>query len=347
MNLLSTRLYSSLISPAAQDIRRSSSLHASAASLRIPNGMGGEETVGACLRQQYYRVAGEVPTDISDIPDWGLSSLIGNKLHDLITDLIEEHGFSMGLQLIKAEHSFFDPSINLSSRSDILAYDHWSNEVIGIEVKSVGEYKAGKFIERRCPEHVLQSMIYLDYYQRSIPADQKAPEKWYIWYISRTENWTIKGKKHGSPFAMLWDFYLTLEGVDGTVRIHTADGSELWDDYSITKIHNRYKALTSAIESNSTPERDYDLKYSEERLAGMYKLDKIQYKKDKEPIAKWIKKGAKPGELKLEMGDFECRVCPWKSKCWAFPVDTYKDNPPYNLPTKVGVAAKKVEEPVL
>jgi len=83
--------------------------------------MGGEETVGACLRQQYYRVAGEVPTDISDIPDWGLSSLIGNKLHDLITDLIEEHGFSMGLQLIKAEHSFFDPSINLSSRSDILS----------------------------------------------------------------------------------------------------------------------------------------------------------------------------------------------------------------------------------
>ena len=67
-------------------------------------------------------------------------------------------------------------------------------------------------------------MVYLNHYNNNIPDNQKKIKKWYLWYVSRTENWSIKGKAHGSDFAMLWDFCITLE--DGVPVINGATSNQ-------------------------------------------------------------------------------------------------------------------------
>lgn len=315
MNYLSSKIFSALESPALIDTKKpSESLNPSSASLEIIDRFGDRRVVGSCLRQQYYR-ARSYPIPFKTNPDWELSSLIGNKLHELIFDILVSHGFKMGLQIVREEHSIYSTISSISGRSDLLAWDYNSNELVGIEIKSVGEYKAGKVIESPAEEHVLQAMLYLDHYRKAIPEGMKRPTKWYILYISRTENWTIKGKKHGSQMAMVWDSYLTLDA-DGVPTIYSSSGIEKWSDFKVDKIYDRFNTLKQCLVTNTVPDRDFDIKYSEEKIAGLYKRGKITKKTDTKVIEKWLSKGGTPGTLKLDIGDFECQLCEFRNSCW-------------------------------
>lgn len=321
MNELSTRLRAALQSPTFASARKSVFFHPSSASITVPAPWGGTKVVGACLRQQYYRLLDEAPSNLGE-PDHSISAMLGDKASQLLVELIDLHGFTMGLQRLAAEHSFFDPRTNVSGRSDIIVWDSKIQEVVGIEVKSVGEYKAGKAIERPCEEHVMQAMLYLDYYRTFIPEGQKRPTRWYIWYISRTENWTVKSGKHGSPMAMLWDYSITLND-EGVPTIHAAGGMELWKDFSVSKIHQRFSDLDGYIRSKTLPPQDYEISYSPEKITSLYKADLFTRKADKEAMEKWLAKGAPEGKLKVAMGDFECQLCPYKDKCWMLSSNNY------------------------
>jgi hypothetical protein len=85
---------------------------------------------------------------------------------------------------------------------------------------------------------------------------------------------------------------------------------------NVSKIHDRYKMLALFLANKTLPPRDYDISYSEEKITTLHKLGKLTRKADKELVDKWLKKGAKEGTLKLEMGDFECKMCTYRDKCW-------------------------------
>jgi hypothetical protein len=34
-------------------------------------------------------------------------------------------------------------------------------------------------------------------------------------------------------------------------------------------------------------------------------------------VEKWLEKGAKQGDLELDIGDFQCRYCNWRSLCYS------------------------------
>jgi hypothetical protein len=313
MNELSKRLRNALSAPSFTSTRRSHFFHPSAVSVET-NENGYRQVVGSCLREQFYRIKDETPTNTTE-PDYIISALLGDKVSELIVNLIDTHGFKMGLQRLAVEHSFFDPRINVSGRTDIIAWDFNANEPVGIEIKSVGQYKASLTIDSPDDCHVMQSILYLDYYRNFMPPSQKIPKKWYIWYVSRTENWSIKGKKHGSSMTMLWDYYITLDN-NGIPTVHTPTSSKERPDLCVKNIHERFAKLAGYLDSNTLPPRDFDIKYSEEKIATLHRLDKISRKMDREKIEKWIKKGAPPDKLNLDLGDFECKTCAWKDKCW-------------------------------
>ena len=244
MNYLSNKLAKALLSPSFANNRKTSSLTPSSASTIVKDSKGNSRVVGACLRQQYYRIKDFVPDEGDKNIDWTLSALMGEKMHDLLVDFIDVFGFEMGLQKLTREHSIYDSVIKLSGRCDLIVWDHTNKEPVGIEIKSIGEYKAKKAVEQPIDEHVLQSVVYLDFYNRNIPEGQKKITKWYIWYISRTENWTIKSKSHNSDFTMLWDYCIELD--NGVPIITLTDGSkQRWTDYSIENIYKRYRVLVS------------------------------------------------------------------------------------------------------
>ena len=313
MNELSKRLRKALSSPSFSSTRRSHFFHPSSVSVE-KNDKGYREVVGSCLREQFFRIKDETPTNTTE-PDYMISAMLGDKISELIVNLIDTHGFKMGLQRLAVEHSFYDPRINVSGRTDIIAWDFVANEPVGIEIKSVGQYKASMTIDSPDDCHVMQSILYLDYYRNFMPSTQKVPKKWYIWYVSRTENWSIKGKKHGSPMTMAWDFHITLDNM-GIPTVHTATSSKERKDLSVANIHKRFEQLAAYLSTDTLPPRDFDLEYSEEKIVTLFQLDLIQRKMDKEKIEKWMKKGATPGKLNLQLGDFECKTCAWKDKCW-------------------------------
>lgn len=315
MNYLSNKLAKALLSPSFTNNRKTSSLTPSSASTIVKDSKGNSRVVGACLRQQYYKIKDFVPDEGDKNIDWTLSALMGEKMHDLLVDFIDVFGFEMGLQKLTREHSIYDSLIKLSGRCDLIVWDHNNKEPVGIEIKSIGEYKAKKAVEQPIDEHVLQSVVYLDFYNRNIPEGQKKITKWYIWYVSRTENWTIKSKSHNSDFTMLWDYCIELD--NGVPIITLTDGSkQRWTDYSIENIYKRYNDLHTYLSANSLPPRDYEILYSEEKITGMYQNGLISKKGDSEVIDKWLKKGAPPGKLKVTMGDSECSFCEYQKLCW-------------------------------
>lgn len=313
MNILSSKLKRALETEVLPDIRKVSSFYPSSASIKLSEKVNGKDVVGACLRQQYYRSIGE-NTTVSTPADHRISALIGDKVSLLVQELLDSMGYTCGLQRVAAEHSFYIPEINVSGRSDFVAYDNSAREVIGIEVKSVGEWKASKCIESPSGEHVLQSLIYLDYYKKKFP--KLGIKKWYILYVSRTENYSIKAKKHGSPLSMIWDYYVTMDDTDGTAIVHTPRGPEKWRDYSIQNIYSRYQQLAAFIETGLLPPRDFKLFYNEEEIVDLYKRGELTRKADREKVEKWLKKGAPEGKLKIELGDQECNYCQYKGSCW-------------------------------
>lgn len=308
MNKLSNKLHRALSRPVFSQSRPVTANHPSTASIKLE-----DRVVGECLRKLFYQYIDTAPTNVGEV-DWKLAALMGDSFHELAVQLIVDHGYMMGLQVIGKEQSFYDEQYNISGRIDIIAHDIDENEVVGIEVKSVGEYKASKTMTMPDENHLLQAMIYLDWYDKHTASNSSKIKKWYIWYIARAEGWALKSKKHGSPFTQMWDFCIELE--DGSPVIHTANGVKKLTEFNIAGIYDRYTQLDLYKTDVEIPPRDYEIAYSEEKILGMYKLGKLEYKKDIEAVEKWIKKGMEPGKLKLEMGDIECKFCPYSKTCW-------------------------------
>lgn len=328
MNEISKRLFAAMSNPCLKDSRKPSTSHyPSSVSVKITGPDGEPQTIGTCLRQQYYFRTESGVSDHSPI-EYSISAMQGEKNHELIEQLLDTYGFQMGMQKIAAEHSIYDEMYDLSGRSDLLVWDYKKNQMAGIEVKSVGDYKASKTILEPDPTHILQSIIYLDHYRRCIPVGQVRPERWYILYIARNESYHVKKKSHGSPFEKLWDFCIELNDQDQAVCYHNT-GVTVYKDYSLDNIYARYKLLSDHLEDNTLPDRDFIRKYSEEKIAGLHKVNMISRKPDREKIDKWLAAGAKAGQLKLELGDIECQFCPFQSKCWDSQATV---RPSYKLP---------------
>lgn len=292
------------------------------------------------MREQWYRRSGIEPTEKGN-SNWSLAAVQGEYLHEMMSDLLVTHGVAMGLQQLGKETSMYDPDTKMSGRCDYLAWDVQKSEPIGIEFKSVGDWKSKKCLEEPSEEHILQSMLYLDHFKRNIPDDQAQVKKWYIWYIARGEGWHLKGAKQLSPFVQLWDFYIELDD-EGTPTVFTPRGPIKYTNLNVNKIKIRFRQLNDHVETNSTPDRDCELKYSEETIVGMFKSGMIEFKGQKDTIDKWLNKGATPGGLGLEMGDGQCKFCGWKSLCWELPYTSSK--PTFNLPKEKATEPQEATE---
>ena len=78
-------------------------------------------------------------------------------------------------------------------------------------------------------------------------------------------------------------------------------------------MYQRWTRLWAYVESDTTPKRDYELRYSPERIARLFDQGKLN-KEEKERVQ---------AGRKVDKGDKECREwCPWRTQCWK--VDQHK-----------------------
>lgn len=279
----------------------------SSLSVRTPDGI-----LGACARKVWYSRKG-YPSSREVNPNYLFSAMMGDYIESLVVDLFQRTSAWTRLFPIAVQTPFYLEDMNLSGKIDIILENIDSGSLAGVDVKSVSAFKTSLCLPRPDISNALQCFAYLHHFsEKNIFGGHL--DRWYILYVSRSETWELKSKKNTSPLMQIWDF--CIEKKDDHMVISTPSGVLEYPEVSVSALHERQAEIDKACQADDPPPREYKLKYSEEEILGKYKQDKLRFKKDKTAVEKWLKAGAKEGELDLELGDFECMVCPYKDLCW-------------------------------
>jgi len=290
-----------------------SSLYSSSASILYEDNKRPGNTIkkGACLRAQYYSWYG-YPKSLQGNPRLSRIRDMGNYISDMFVK-----DFMVAGIYVAHEVSFHIPEINVSGRFDVMIKDPYSSpklpmrpspkDLIGVELKSTGGYMniRGPVISTKDhplapkPEHVLQSMVYLNYYKKF------GVSKWLLIYVDRADlNWV--------PHTLTLD-------VQGSVHISNEEQNLHWPEFTIGAIYSRYKELWTCIENKNLPDRDYSIQYSNTKIAQLY-TDGLLNKTETGQVERIIRKKGKTTDNDdpiIQKGDFQCAYCDYKDKCWS------------------------------
>jgi hypothetical protein len=311
------KIYDAMQDPAVQNVRRRYALYPSSASIEQDG-----EIVGACHREEYYKWMMATPTDAIVNPEYSLSAIAGNCLHDMLVGLFQNTSHKTGLQVLSAEQSFFNPDYLLSGRTDILLLDTETNTPVGADFKTVSPYGSSQAMLMPRIKDILQCAVYLHEHQQNIDSDHEMVEEWLIIYLAREQSYHISKYKHGSPFKVLWQFSIKFNDKKEVI-VEDQNGNTTNTEITIDQVYDRYNTLLDLIKARTLPDRDFEEQYSEDKIAGLLKAEKLTRKPDREQVQKWLDKGAKPGKLNMVMGDKECDFCAYSSLCWSDTPDIY------------------------
>src|SRR3990167_127910 len=236
---------------------------------------------GSCMRRVYWEKTGEPTTNETDLDSlWKMES--GNAISEMICEFVKQRGV-----LVQVEVPFADTDNKISGRVDLIYKHPVYEKLIGVEIKSVGDYigikgvVGGDFLSPNI-KHLLQTIIYLDYFQRKMNIDV-----FEIVYFARCT---------GERSVFRCTFGENREAfIDGVPTGITPN-----------MIYQRFAELNSFIELKTLPSRDYQLQYDKETLKEMASLGLLTKKQ-----TDVVKAGKK-----LVKGDYDCVICPFKNKCW-------------------------------
>ena len=254
--------------------------HPSQASCLVKNEYGEETVVGNCLRSVYWQHKGIKETNPMTARGIRICG-VGKMVERFEIEHFKQMGIWRGNNI-----KFFDPRHNISGEADCFIWDQDRKTNIGVEVKSGYDYKfrsevIGSPTRPGKPKmgHLLQTLIYIDYF--------KIPFK--ILYFDRGN-------------AARKEYDITINS-DGTPSV---DGKKINNGLSIPRCLARFKELEEHLKDNVLPRRDFELKYSKERIGFLSDSRRLN-KGQQEEFSK---------NKDLDMGDWECSYCEYKDYCW-------------------------------
>ena len=286
--------------------------------------------IGKCRRQAYFRFAKDnyyfdkkyehlkplvnlinehkLPTDKYLRWIW----IQGELYEEYCINMAKESGIYIGSQV-----SVYVPGYNISGKIDLIVVDPNTTKLHIVEVKSVygfnansvlgteSQYKKGLIGTPR-DSHLTQLGIY----------------QW--WYANNNEDFGSALLTYGARDTGRYAEYLiTVEkGEDELDYIwyqgHTPITTEkVNSNITIQSILSNYKLISDCLDSDSIPEPDYALLYTQEKIDSLYELgllnktDTTQYEKRKKQLSEGKKRVVKP----VEKGDWQCRYCDYKYIC--------------------------------
>jgi hypothetical protein len=254
--------------------------HPSSSSCKIKNEYGEEAIVGGCLRKIYWEHKGVKKTNPMTARGARICG-VGRMVERFEIEQYKEMGIwrDNNVKFINAKH-------NISGEADCIVFDKEINGLRGVEIKSGYDYKfrtdvIGTPTKPGKPkfEHLLQTMIYVDYF--------KFPFN--IIYIDR-------GNAARAEYEILLND-------DGTPNIN---GKKLSNGISMPGCLARFKELEDNLKDSTLPRRDFQIKYSKDRL----KVLRDSYRLSKKDREEFDKSG------NVDCGDWQCSYCDYKDYCW-------------------------------
>lgn len=271
----------------------------------------GTKVEGRCMRASYFRFTnqiiskGEDPdgdpwaeSDNSAQQEWKFE--ISRHAELMLTESAKRAGIYMGNSV-----AFLIHDINVKGELDIVVIDPWTEDLVGLEVKSIYGYHGEKEVfgstrDRKLGKkgkpkisHVLQTALYTWHWRDTI-------KYFKILYFSRGN-------------AQRAEFTIKIEQFDNNGRedFHILIDNVI-QEYTINSILDRIKRLESYIETQTLPPREFDLQYSDAYIQAMHLAGELG-KTDTAAYEKAIKKGKSP---LLKKGDWMCSYCSYASNCY-------------------------------
>jgi hypothetical protein len=254
--------------------------HPSSASCIIKNEYGEDEIVGSCLRKVFWEHKGVKRTNPMSARGARICAY-GKAIERFEVEQYKQLGIWRDNNV-----KFINSNYNVSGEADCIVFNSQKNSLHGVEIKTGYDYKfrtqvVGTPTKAGKPkfEHLIQTMLYVDYF--------KFPFN--IVYIDR-----------GNAARM--EYEITLNS-DGTPNI---DGKKLSNGLSIPRCVSRFKELDELLKDNTIPKRDFQLKYSKEKLQVLSDSRRLGKKQTEE--------FDKSGDI--DKGDWQCSYCDFKDHCW-------------------------------
>lgn len=183
----------------------------------------------------------------------------GNLFEEHILDLIKESGLFVATQV-----QVYIPEYNVSGKIDAIAFNAETGKNIITEIKSVygpnGEKVIGTLWERKngtAGEPRDYNLMQLALYQ------------WHYADESFDYGQLIYGDRGHGKYTV---FQVDVDKITGAIRYRCIDPGETdWVtvSYTIFDILNNYKYLQQCVDSGKIPDRDFQLKYSDEQLINL------------------------------------------------------------------------------
>lgn len=301
--LIKERLGDVLLNSKVASSRKRDSNYPSAASVEYINEHKERTVAGKCLRRQYYEKR-EMPAESIETPEGLMKAKAGDVWSDWLSDKLKEAGCWAGTEV-----SFYNKSLNLSGRIDAVIKDINSDNLVGVEFKTVGTFVSQGVIKPTAKyplapkeEHVLQVMLYLWHYK------DYDIDKWVLFYMNRD---SFEQREH----------IVRLGNHDGEVYpiIMNEMGTLDWTHLTLNNIISRWHQLELALKENKLPDRDYEVQYSNQKIIQMYKrnqLNKTESSKVQRALTKFTNIDNSETPI-LTKGDWQCRFCPYAELCYS------------------------------
>jgi len=288
-----------------------------------------DKVVGKCRRQAFYRYVTdsynfdekydcyeELVTELNENKEPPSRYLkwiwrAGELYEQYCVDLSKEAGV-----FVTTQTSIYIPKINVSGKIDLIVINPETTKYQIVEVKSVYGFNANSvmgtdsqrkkgFLGEPRDSHLMQLGIYQWWY-----GNPKGFDPGVLVYGARDTGKyaeylvTVETCEDGED-------YIFYQGNAPCVTKKTNSG------ISAQSIMRNYKVILDSLESQTVPDRDYHLSYTEEMIDAMYeagelnKTDTAQYEKRK----KQIEEGKTRLVKAVEKGDWQCRFCDYKITC--------------------------------
>jgi len=317
--ILTDKLKQVILHPPVRDIRHQTAYYPSSAScITVDPDTGLRKAIGSCLRKQWYAIKGVTPTDPGDSANQ-LKKEMGGVIQALIEDKLKAAGLWMA-----SETRIWIPKYKLSGRIDSWVWDPKTLDRGGAKVPIMVEFKStGRFQEpgtiklskgKLLPkdEHVAQVLPYLDFYSQYPGYFHGEPVRCIVFVIGRD---SMEWCEHVVFLGGSGHFGMPLKEEDRYAIVQNQAGTFQLKYITLKGIYNRWLQLTEFLRQKQIPDRDYELQYSNDKLAKLVGAGQLS-KTDVGKIAK-AQKGDPEGKgCWLPKGDWQCGWCDWKTHCY-------------------------------
>ena len=269
----------------------------SEASVQYLDSNGETVTEGTCLRKAYFRCVGVEGQPYSANTQFIFG--LGKYTENFLVDTWKEMGIWVGNSV-----RWYDEEYNLSGELDVILREPDTGLNYGVEVKSFyGYFMESELFGNKSKigfpkmNHVLQTLVYQYEFANLDHFD--------IVYLGRDKARRISFRAELIPD--------TIEdaatGEEEIIHRPAINGKAIMD-FTMEDLLGRFVALDKAVKDRDPPGRDYELKYSKEKIGKIREagqLSTLKYNK--------FLKCKSPTNVDWP-GDWQCRYCNFEGICW-------------------------------